>query len=239
MTETQRVPAPRLPFTGHGDLAVLIAVGILAALVIKPWGAAAPDAAPSAAPLGVAPGPTGAPAVIEPGFAYDQSAFGNFEPAPEWSIWPGGFFVTLLYTTRAADAMPSIGPPRATPEASPSVPAGAGWPPAVTIGPGDHLLWLGLDTPEEYTVRTASLWRLRADGTPSPVEIVRLPSSWGPYFAVFGIPIPGSANRLSVWPRGSYEVSVILDPTGETRTIRVDVQTLLDQQWALEPGRPR
>jgi hypothetical protein len=237
MTETQRVPAPRLPLSGHGDFAVLLVLGILSALVIKPWGTPEPGA-PSATAVGVAPGPTASPAVLEPGFAYDQSAFGNFEPAPEWSVWPGGFFVTLLYTTREAGGKPSVGLPRATPAAAPSPPAGPGWPSAITIGPGDHLLWLGLDTPEKYTVRSVRLWRLHPDGSPSPVDIVRLPSRWGPYFAVFGIPIPGSANRISVWPNGTYEVSVTLGPKGETRTIRVDVQTMLDRQ-AVELGRPR
>lgn len=238
MTETQRVPAPRVPLGGRADLAALILVTVLTVLITKPWGWGTPaEALAPAAPspsVEVPPAPT----PFEAGYAYEQGIFGPFQPDPEWSIWPAGFFVTVLYVTREAtqaqpdDVLPTPRTPQATPAATPAT----GWPELITIGPGDHLLWLGINTPEEWLVREAVVWRLEPGGTRSAVPVIRLPSGWGPHLAVVGIPIVPGSDRLAIWPKGRYEVEVSLDPGPTTRTFRVNVQTLVSAPT--EPPRP-
>ena len=236
MAATERVPAPRVPFGGRGNVAALVLLGLVVLLIAKPWGSPAARADPAPMSAAASAGPTPAPTLVEAGFGYDQSVFGPFEPAPEWSVWPGGFFVTVLYVTREASSEPSGNSSPSGPAASPASPAvspGAsvepGWPAVVTIGPGDHLLWLGLDTPVAFTVRSTEIWRLDPDGTRSSVAVARLPSAWGPYFAVIGIPIYPGSQRLTIWPQGTYEVAATLDPGGELKTVRVEVQTLGDR----------
>jgi hypothetical protein len=239
MTETQRVPAPRLPLSGHGTFTALVAIGILSALILKPWGAPEPGTDGVALPRASTPGPTPRPTPILAGFAYDQSVFGPFEPSPEWSVWPGGFFVTLLYVTREARDVPSAAPtPVGGPSPSPGLGASDGWPASITIGPGDHLLWLGLNTPARISVRETTVWHLHEDGIRSAMPVVRLPTEWGPNFAVIGIPVTTGSSRLSVWPQGRYEVAVRLDPSGEMRTMLVDIQTLTDPASASPDAHP-
>jgi hypothetical protein len=233
MSDLQRVPAPRLPFARHGDVAALGLLVIVAALIVKPWGetSAALDAGsrPTASPAA-----TPAPTAIEAGYAYDQSIFGPFEPNPEWSVWPAGFFVTVLYVTRETQPTPVPGSPApATGSPAPTGAATGGpsgteadWPAVVTIGPGDHLLWLGINTPIEWSARKATVWRETAGSPRTAVPVVRLPSSWGPNFIVIGIPVAAGSERLTIWPQGSYVVEVTLDPGAVKRSIRVEIQTL-------------
>jgi hypothetical protein len=236
MSDLQRVPAPRLPFARHGEIAALGLLVIVAALIVKPWGAtsAALDAGPRPT---ASPAATPAPTAIEAGYAYDQSIFGPFEPNPEWSIWPAGFFVTVLYVTRESTdevSVPVSPAPTGTESPAPTEGAGpvatsppaTGWPEVVTIGPGDHLLWLGINTPIEVIVREARVWREDASGLRTEVPIVRLPSIWGPHFTIVGIPAAAGSERLAIWAQGRYDVEVTLDPGAEKRSIRVEIQTL-------------
>ena len=228
MTETQRVPAPRVPLKGRPDLALIIIVSLITILVTKPWGSVAPpNAALESTPATEAP--TSGPTPIEEGYAFDQAVFGNFKPKPEWSIWPAGFFVTVQYVTREADEpSPAVTtpPPSGSPAPTPAPSAEAGWPALVTIGPGDHLLWLGIDVPMEWEVREAHVWRLGSGGERTAVPVVQLPSAWGPYFTVVGIPVSAGSDRLAIWPRGIYDVDVTLSPGLVTKTIRIEIQTL-------------
>ena len=141
-------------------------------------------------------------------------------------------------TREARETPPAAPTPAGAPAATPAPSAGEGWPASITIGPGDHLLWLGLNTPIAFTVRDAQLWHLHEDGSRSEMPVVRLPTEWGPNFAVIGIPVTRGSNRLSVWPEGQYEVAVRLDPTGELRTMLVDVQTLADPVRATPAPHP-
>jgi len=226
MTETQRVPAPRKPLGGRADIAAFVLVTAITVLVAKPWGGPASPTIPALTPPAAAVTP--APTLVEAGYAYEQGIFGPFQPDPEWSIWPAGFFVTILYVTREAtqsqpdDVLATPSSPPATPAAT----AEAGWPELVTIGPGDHLLWLGINTPSEWRIREALVWRLETNGTRSAVSAIRLPSGWGPHLAVIGIPIAPGSSRLAIWPQGSYGVEVSLDPGPTTKTFRVEIETL-------------
>jgi hypothetical protein len=228
MTETQRVPAPRVPLKGRPDLALIIIVSLITVLVTKPWGSIAPPDDQALEPTVGAAAPTSpAPTPVEEGYAYSQAIFGPFEPAPEWSIWPAGFFITVLYVSRAPDDGGSGSPsPTGSPPASPGSTDEPGWPSKVTIGPGDHLLWLGIDVPVDWQVSEAQVWRLDSDGTRSAVPVVQLPSQWGPHFTVIGIPVSSGSDRLTIWPLGSYDVEVTLAPGPVMKTFRVEIQTL-------------
>jgi hypothetical protein len=236
MTETQRVPAPRVPLKGRPDLALIIIVSLITILVTKPWGSTAPpNAALESTPPAEAP--TSAPTPVEEGYAFDQAVFGNFKPKPEWSIWPAGFFVTVRYVTRETDAAAPSGttpPPTRSPSASPGASAEPGWPALVTIGPGDHLLWLGIDVPVDWEVRDAHVWRLGSGGTRSAVPVAQLPSDWGPHFTVIGIPVSSGSDRLVIWPRGTYDLEIDLAPGPVTRTIWIDIQTV-DAEIPISP----
>jgi hypothetical protein len=235
MSDLQRVPGPRVPFGRHGDLTALGLLVIVATLIVKPWGDTSVPL-DAAAPPSPSPVATPAPTAFEAGYGYDQSIFGPFEPNPEWSIWPAGFFVTVLYVTREAreEAVPVSPAPTGTGSPAPTEGAGpgatsapaTGWPEVVTIGPGDHLLWLGINTPIEWTVGEATVWREALGEPRTEVPVVRLPSSWGPHFTILGIPAAAGSDRLAIWPQGSYDVEVTLDPGAVARSIRIEIQTL-------------
>lgn len=248
MAGLQRVPAPRVPFGGHGDLAAIGLIVVLAVLIAKPWGGASAPVDAGLALTEVPPTPAAEPTPFETGYAYDQSVFGPFEPRPEWSIWPAGFFVTVLYVTREArdDAseQPSTAAPGTSvatgiPQPAPATEPGSGWPAMITIGPGDHLLWLGINTPLEWTVRETAVWRREADGFRTKVSTVQLPSDWGPRFTVIGIPTSPGSDRLAVWARGSYDLEVTLAPGTITRSIRIEIETLAPVPTDRPEDRPR
>lgn len=248
MSGLQRVPAPRVPFGRHGDLAAIALFVIVAILIAKPWGggSAPRDASPppTERPMPATAGPT----PFAAGYAYDPGIFGPFEPRPEWSIWPAGFFVTVLYVTREARDLATVQPSTAAPGTSVAIgmpePAaatepGAGWPALITIGPGDHLLWLGINTPLDWTVRETAVRRRGEDGFRKEVPVVRLPSDWGPPFTVIGIPTSAGSDRLAVWARGSYDLEVTLDPGAVTRSIRIEIETLEPLPTERPDDRPR
>jgi hypothetical protein len=214
-----------------------VTIGMVAAIA-KPWGddgirtAAGPTpsfgAAPTPPPVGIA------------GHAFDPKMFGPFEPAPDWSIWPAGYFVSVQYVTRQANDRPPGAPPtRPSPApgatASPSPPPdpsvaviGPDWPAEVVVGPGDHLVWLGVDTPLGWTIRDTVLRRLGSDGSLTNMPLTRLPSDWDDHFAVLGIPVDASSERLTDWQPGTYRLDVTVDPGRITRTIRITILTTPD-----------
>ncbi|TAK01340.1 MAG: hypothetical protein EPO36_06225 [Chloroflexota bacterium] len=255
MSDLQRVPGPRLPLGRHLDVVAFGLIVVVGVLIAKPWGETGPgpgNADPSSAGASAAAstGVVAAPTPFEAGYLLDQAVFGPFEPNPEWSVWPGGIFVTVLYVTRetevSATASPGPSAPSATPSAaspapsadpgeSPSTPvpqpaaspeAAAGWPASIVIGPGDHLLWLGLDTPLEWTVREVLVWRRNEDSGRVSVPVVELASQWGPHFTIIGIPVAPGSDRLAIWPMGTYDLEATLGPDGSRRTIRIEIETL-------------
>lgn len=228
MTETQRVQAPRPPLGGRGDIVAILLLVLVSVLILKPWGT--PAAAPRPGPNPFATPPSeSAPTVVQPGYPYEQAIFGPFEPAAEWSIWPAGFFVSVQYVTRAARETPGADESVA-PTGEPQPTGGAsdqqGWPSVITIGPGDHLLWLGLDTPREWRVFDVAVWLVGDGGARSAVPAVKLPSEWGPNFTVLGLPVSPGSDRLTIWPTGSYEVVVLLEPGPVQKTFRLEILTV-------------
>ena len=235
MTEVRRVSAPGSPFSGRERaIAAVVTIGVLAA-ILKPWGsdpgAGAVTPRPSARASAAA---TPAPVDLA-GHAYDQNLFGPFEPAPDWSIWPAGYFVSVRYVTREAVDQPIVEPTAspagrpsssATPSAAPPASGdGPAWPPGIVVGPGDHLLWLGINTPLGWTIRDAGLRLTGTDGSRTEVPLTRLPTDWGDHFAVLGIPMGPASERLIDWPPGRYRLSITVDPGRITRTIEISIMT--------------
>jgi hypothetical protein len=236
MTEVRRVSAPGSPFGGRDRaIGAVVAIGIAVA-IIKPWGGG-----PGLSPATPRPSPsvaaTPAPAVLD-GHAFDPKLFGPFEPAPDWSIWPAGYFVSVRYVSRQAVDSPATEPPAAPgTEPSPAVPPtpspdpagppdeGPAWPHEIVVGPGDHLLWLGINTPLGWTIRDTSLTRTSPGVATEDVPLTRLPSDWDDHFAVLGIPVAPGAERLVDWPPGHYRLAITVDPGRVTRTIEVQILT--------------
>jgi hypothetical protein len=237
MTATQRVPPPPSRLAGHeGALALVVLIAILGAIG-KPWGAGSGASAPMPS-VSIVASPTEA---VEPRSArlvFDPTLYGPFEPPPDWSLWPAGYFVSIQFVTRESNADRPVGPVPSVALAEPSgvdsspspavVPplaAGPDWPSALEIGPGDHLLWLGINTPLGWSVREAVLRRLGRNGASSVISTARLPSPWDDHFTVIGIPT-GQEDILAVWPNGHYRLDLTVMPGEIERTIAIDVRTL-------------
>jgi hypothetical protein len=244
MTDVQRVSGTRSPFSGRDRaVALLLTLGVLAAIA-KPWGSDT-DRAGRASPSPLPSPAASTPAAQFAGHAFDPKLFGPFEPHPDWSIWPAGYFISVQYVTRRgvpstvlSSAPPSSEPSdRASPASSPANAAGPDWPPEIVVGPGDHLLWLGVDTPLGWTIRETTLRRIGPGGSLVVVPITRLPSDWDDHFAVLGIPVAAASGQLTDWPRGDYRLTITVDPGSVTRTISIRIETVPDP--APEPGLDR
>lgn len=235
MSEVRRVSAPGSPFSGRDRaIATVVSIGILVA-IIKPWGDGRGSAVATPRPT-ASPAATPAPVEAE-GHGYDPKLFGPFEPAPDWSIWPAGYFVSVRYVTRQAvdDTSAPVVEPAASPSpatsATPSpappspVDGGPAWPTEIVVGPGDHLLWLGINTPHGWAIRDAELIRTTTDGREEEVPLTRLPSDWDDHFAVLGIPVGPASERLVDWPPGEYRLRITVDPGRLTRTIEISILT--------------
>jgi hypothetical protein len=232
MAELQPVPNKPSPVAGReGAVALLLAIALLA-VIIKPWGSTTDRAEATASPF---PSHTAAPSTAVGGDSGLQVAlFGPFEPTPEWSIWPAGYFVSVMYVARAPrrEVPPSVAPSRrpgasppasATPSASPE--PGAEWPSTIEVGADDHLLWLGIDTPRGWTLDSAVLRRIDDDGTSSVVATRMIPSPWPSHFSVLAMAAGGDRGRLAVWPAGDYRLTLSVSPGGIRRTLEIRIGT--------------
>ena len=218
MAELQPVPNKPSPVAGReGAVAVLLVIALLA-VIVKPWGSMTDRADATASPF---PSNT-----AEPSTAVDKDSdlqvalFGPFEPTPEWSIWPAGYFVSVMYVARAPRTEPgsSLAP-------AASAPPGAEWPARIEVGEQDHLLWLGIDTPLGFKLETATLRRANPDGTSTIVDTRMIPSPWPSHFSVVALPRE-STDTLTVWPAGDYRLQLGVSPGDIRRTIEVSIHTV-------------
>jgi hypothetical protein len=219
MAELQPVPNKPSPVAGReGAVAVLLAIALLA-VIVKPWGSTTDRAEATASPF---PSHTAAPSSAVGGDSGLQVAlFGPFEPTPEWSIWPAGYFVSVMYVARAprTEPRPSLAPPATSPP-------GADWPARIEVGEQDHLLWLGIDTPRGFKLETATLRRANADGTGTIVDTRRIPSPWPSHFSVVALPRGSTDSALTVWPAGDYSLQLVVSPGDIRRTIEISIRTI-------------
>jgi hypothetical protein len=219
MAELQPVPNKPSPVAGReGTVAVLLGIALLV-VIVKPWGSETDRAVATASPF---PSHTAEPSSAVGKDADLQVAlFGPFEPTPEWSIWPAGYFVSVMYVARAPRTEPrsSLAPPA-------SAPPGAEWPARIEVGEQDHLLWLGIDTPRGFKLETATLRRANADGTSTIVDTRMIPSPWPSHFSVVALPHPTTDTQLTVWPAGDYGLQLVVSPGDIRRTIEISIRTL-------------
>jgi hypothetical protein len=214
---------------------LVTAVGIaLVIAIIKPWGPGTDEpmtsrfASPtvSASATGPADGRTS---------ELRAELFGPFEPTPEWSIWPAGYFMSVMYVARAPHigAVASAGPPDDSnrspspgiPAPSPSSPPGADWPATIEVGPDDHLLWLGINTPRGWSLDRAVLRRTGSDGSSRVVATRRIATPWPDHFSALALALASEDGRLAVWPAGDYRLELSASPGDVERTLEIRIRT--------------
>jgi hypothetical protein len=249
MADFRRVPVQRpLPPNRLSTLAWAAAI-VIAVAVVKPWdfGRGGADQ-----PLATAQ-PTARAAATEPpgrtgARRYDPRLFGDREPDPAWELWPAGYVVFFGISgpvrvggqdEPGASDPPVPSPPPGGPSAvatgasaAPTRPAGAA-PSAspdpaegfvVDLGPADHLIALGINTPSDVRVVDVRLWTEHGGACcDRPVEIVRLPTLWeSRHFTVIGVADPQAAGEAGAWLPGEYRLD-LLTADDETRRVRLRV----------------
>ncbi len=219
MAELQPVPNKPSPVAGReGAVAVLLGIALLA-VIVKPWGSTTDGADPAASPF---PSHTARPSTpVGKDSVLEVDLFGPFEPTPEWSIWPAGYFVSVMYVARAprSEARPSLAPSATSPPA-------ADWPVSIDVGEQDHLLWLGIDTPRGWSLDSAVLRRIGPAGSSSVVATRLVPSPWPSHFSVVALARGKTDTALAVWPAGDYQMELAVSPGDIRRTIEISIHTI-------------
>lgn len=234
MAEFERVPLrprPDRSWLPRVAVAVALFVGIA---ILKPWDVMRTGVAGNATPL-----PTFFVRPTERTGArpYNPVLFGLREPDPAWELWPAGYVVRfgLAGPVRVGDpgstaapvgsAGPGGGaPPSGAPgtEGPPATTATVTQPPSnegvVDLGPADHLVALGINTPLDVRLESVQLSRLD-DETSTPVPIVRLPTLWeSSHFTVIAPEDPVERGQAAPWEPGLYRLA--LTPTfGDVRIV--------------------
>lgn len=242
MAEFQPVPIGRPPPRSWLPALGSVMVLLVALAVVKPW--QAPQAGD---PNGGVPTQSAAPVAPRTAMprsdrnTYDPRLFGNREPDAAWELWPAGYVVEFgmagpVDVHGQESAAPSGGP-AASPEPDRSAVAGGSaapspLPPApspgaehvVDLGPADHLIALGINTPADVRVTEVRLW---LDGRRQcfcvAVPIVRLPTLWeSDHFLVIGIADPDRPGDTGPWTPGEYRLE-LETVAGEVRSVRLRV----------------
>jgi hypothetical protein len=248
LAEFQPIPVDRQPPRSWLSTLGSVAAVVLALAVIKPWG----DPGSPAPTAGATAGRSARPAatVRAERTEYDPRLFGIREPEPAWELWPAGYVVEFgiagpLRVGGQDEPSGSEGPAasegaHATGAPSPGPGAASGPPPpaasedpaaalVVDLGPADHLVALGINTPLDVRVAEISLWMQQGQACCSqPVPIIRLPTLWDSrHFLVIGIEDPERPGDTGPWPPAEYRLD--LETTGgETRSVRLRVSPPVD-----------
>jgi hypothetical protein len=218
------VPRPRFFLEGRGNKMLALLVVALAVALVKPWGLAGTTTPePSQARL-TTPSPsirpTPDPADTASG-TYDPLIFGDFELQPAWGLWPAGYLVSFGVAMRAEQSsLPSEGPVASGARPEPAAPL---WPAAIDIPTGNHLLLIGVNTPNGYSVDDIELTRYLANGQREAVGIVRPPSPWPSHFNVIGIDGGYGVSRTAFWTPGRYRLDLVIDPGTIVRSIEIRI----------------
>lgn len=224
MAEFRRRPVRR-PDRRSWLTATLAAFGILLVIAtLKPWEDRAVGRAESPAPVSPSR-QTSAPTERTPRFAYDPRLFGIREPDPAWELWPAGYVVEFGISgplpVHGQDGAPSQGPPSSA-SLDPFEPADG--PFVVDLGPADHLVALGINTPEDVRVERIELWRLTDQSCCfEAVQILRLPTLWdSPHFLVVAVADAAQPHVAGKWAPGRYRLE-LTTVTGEERVLQLRV----------------
>jgi hypothetical protein len=216
----------------------------LAMAIVKPWGGDLRVSVPGLTPPPLpSPSPSPSPQIGFSGLAYDPAIFGNHEPEATWGIWLAGYLVTFGFVVQVPGARsPSPDPSRAAgsePIPTAAVPSGSSdpgpaasgsggrevpiWPARFDVPEGDHILLIGINMPDGYSVASARLRRYPTLGALVTVGIERLKPPWPGHFAVIGIPTGTGDGRLDVWPPGRYRLDLIFDPGGISSSMEIQI----------------
>ncbi|MEA2631538.1 MAG: hypothetical protein QOE66_1757 [Chloroflexota bacterium] len=226
MSGTSPVERPHFFLDGRGNkiLAVLV-VALLVALV-KPWGLAGTGVPePSRASVAILASPSSPPTPNPADLVsrvYDPLIFGDKELRPTWGLWPAGYLVSFGFAMRAEPSGPPKGGP--VPSAARSDPATPVWPAAIDIPNGNHLLLIGVNTPNGYSVDAIHLIRRESDGRTTTVAVEHLPSPWPSHFTVIAIDSGGGTTRADFWAPGDYQLDLTIDPGPIQRSVEVRVE---------------
>lgn len=242
MAEFQPVPIGRppplswLPVLGS-TLAIILALAI-----VKPWdalGRGEVGLQPASASAGPAAARTPEPQRERD--IYDPRLFGNYEPDPAWELWPAGYVVEFgiagpvdvhgqQSTGPSGGATASAEPGLPTP--APGLPQGTALPGppfpgiehVVDLGPSDHLIALGINTPADVRVTEIALWLLAGTACcEESIAIVRLPTLWeSKHFLVIGIADQSRPGEAGPWRAGEYRLDLVT-VEGEIRMVRLRV----------------
>lgn len=242
MSDLTRVPGPSSPLEGaRAKVVALIVVGILVA-IIKPWGTSGP--APAAQASGASPSASAAAVPSLQRIAnYNPGVFGIHEPAPDWELWPAGYFTSFGFATRIDSLVAGSDEPIVAPSGSPSPstpdssgppdprasPALAGdpeaaqpvWPATITVSSGSHLSLLGINTPLGHTVSGITLSRRDPNGSVSSVPVVRLLSPWPAHFTIVAMDAGNGRDPKESWPPGRYVLEMRIEPDAISREIEI------------------
>ena len=244
MAEFERVPLrPRPKRNWLPSAGVAFAV-FLVLVIAKPWETSRTPAAgdPTARPtFFIAPTErTGQP-------EYNPLLFGLREPDPAWELWPAGYVVRFgmagpLKVTgddgaspapsKGASGAPSPGAPSlAAPSpatsasAAPSATEAPAEPGVIDLGPSDHLVALGINTPLDFRVISIDLaFEAGEDCCLEAVPYVHLPTFWeSEHFVVIAPEDPSASGQPDTWKAGEY-VLYLAAQDGELREIRFVVR---------------
>jgi hypothetical protein len=136
-------------------------------------------------------------------------------------------------TERPSSGDPSGPPPTDAP--APEAPIGDG---LIDVGPADHLIALGINTPLEFQVETVSLSRLE-DARITPVPVVRLPTLWeSTHFIVIAPEDPRAVGQPAIWEAGVYRLE-LTTTFGDVRIVdlRVLPPIVVTASPSLDPVR--
>jgi hypothetical protein len=233
MGDLQPVRPPSALLSGHGVLIGGLVVVALLLAMLKPWGTG--DAPTTIAEATATPTPSPTPtAPPQNGYSdleYDPTIFGDTEPPAVWGLWPTGYLVTFGFVSQIPDDPTGSSPPSSASASSSPTPratadGGPTWPARFDVPNGSHLLLVGIDMPRGFTVESARLQQVAADGSLVSVAVERFPSPWPAHFAVVGLPLRAGDRHLEVWPPGEYRLSLTFVPGGIRRSMEIVIGPL-------------
>jgi hypothetical protein len=180
----------------------------------------------SASPL---PSPTASPTArpSERPDVFDFLTFGTNEPPPGWEIWPAGNLASFHFAMRIELSATGGASATAVPIETPADRPGLGevpssWP-TIRIPVGSFLDLIGLNSPNGYTVPSATLSRLDV-GTSVPTRAVIGRSPWPDHFTVIGFAAAAGGVSMQAWPAGHYRLDVAIEPGHLIRTVEVVIE---------------
>jgi hypothetical protein len=227
MDELKPVSRPPFLLDGRGSrVVVLVGLAVLVAL-LKPWGSpgtGGPQSDVASVPTPeLTRSPSPAPSLdLRDAYSrrYDPLIFGDHELQPGWGLWPTGYMVSFGFVMHVEPSGQPTGGPSPS-HTGPPDPGAPTWPTAIEIPYGNHLLLIGVDTPEGYSVAEVHLTRHLADGGSETVPIVRPPSPWPSHFTVVGLDGGYGVERTALWGPGRYRLDLVIGPGTVVHSIEV------------------